>query len=249
MKTSPFSLDKWLRFFTNWEAMAEGFTRTLVIALLSLTLALAVGVVLGILSSSNNKALRRAVRCYVELFQNIPLVIQIYFFYYVLPYAGVVMDQFAIGVLGVGLYTGAYISEVVRTGIQSIPTGQMEAAKSQGFTYVQAMRLIILPQAFRMILPPLTNQAVNLIKNTSVLAIIAGGDLMYQADSLAASKLFYGPAYVTTGLLYFILCFPLSTMARKLEQRMHRKAAAPVAVSKKAPAQALAAPQTQMGGI
>ena len=78
-----------------------------------------------------------------------------------------------------GLYHGAYIAEVIRSGIQSIPSGQMEAALSQGFTYISAMRLIILPQAFRIILPPLTNQIVNLIKNTSTVAIISGVDLMF----------------------------------------------------------------------
>ncbi|WP_139314659.1 ABC transporter permease subunit, partial [Desulfosporosinus metallidurans] len=88
-----------------------------------------------------------------------------------------------VGVLGVGVYHGAYIAEVVRAGISSIHRGQMEAALSQGFSFWGAMRHVILPQASRLVLPPLTNQAVNLIKNTSVLAMIAGGDLMYHADS------------------------------------------------------------------
>jgi putative glutamine transport system permease protein len=113
------------------------------------------------------------------------------------------------------------VAEVFRAGITSIPKGQMEAARSQGFSYVQAMQYIILPQTIIIVLPPLGNQAVNLIKNTSVLALIAGGDLMYRADSWASNgTLSYGPAYLITGVLYFILCFPLVNWARRHEMRI-----------------------------
>lgn len=220
MNSSPFSLDKWGRSFVSWQTFAEGFLTTLVIAVLALALALLLGIVFGMFSSSHLRGLKGVSRVYVEFIQNIPLVIQIFFLYNGLPLVGIMLDKFTIGVLGIGVYTGAYISEVVRAGIQSIPVGQMEAAKSQGFTHVQAMRYIILPQTVKIVLPPLTNQAVNLIKNTSVLAMIAGGDLMYRADSWASSQLLYGPAYVTTGLLYFVLCFPLATWARNYEQRL-----------------------------
>lgn len=220
MNNSPFSLDKWERLFADWQPFAQGFLTTLTIALLALALALLLGIVFGVFSSSHISVLKGVSRIYVEFIQNIPLVIQIFFLYNGLPLAGIMLDKFTIGVLGVGVYTGAYISEVVRAGIQSIPVGQLEAAKSQGFTHVQAMRYIILPQTVKIILPPLTNQAVNLIKNTSVLAMIAGGDLMYRADSWASSQLMYGPAYVTTGLLYFVLCFPLATWARNYEQKL-----------------------------
>jgi putative glutamine transport system permease protein len=100
----------------------------------------------------------------------------------------------------------------------------MEAALSQGFSYWGAMRYVILPQASRVVLPPLTNQAVSLIKNTSVLAMIAGGDLMYRADSWSAGNIYYGPAYVVTGLLYLLLCFPLAQLAQYLERKMEVKA-------------------------
>ena len=124
-----------------------------------------------------------------------------------------------IGIFGVGMYHGAYIAEVVRAGIQSIGRGQLEAALSQGLTYVGAMRHIIIPQAMRIVLPPLTNQAVNLIKNTSVIAIIAGGDLMYAGDSFAGRYGHYGPTYVIVGLGYFLMCFPLAVLTRRLEDR------------------------------
>lgn len=220
MNNSPFSLDKWERLFVDWQPFAQGFLTTLAIALLALALALFLGIVFGMFSSSHVGVLKGVSRVYVEFMQNIPLVIQIFFLYNGLPLVGVMLDKFTIGVLGIGVYTGAYISEVVRAGIQSIPVGQLEAAKSQGFTHVQAMQYIVLPQTVKIVLPPLTNQAVNLIKNTSVLAMIAGGDLMYRADSWASSQLLYGPAYVTTGLLYFVLCFPLATWARNYEQKL-----------------------------
>ena len=111
-----------------------------------------------------------------------------------------------------GLYHGAYIAEVIRSGIQSIPSGQMEAALSQGFTYISAMRLIILPQAFRIILPPLTNQIVNLIKNTSTVAIISGVDLMFVTKSWSALNGNYIPAFFRCcpSLLFSLLsCCPV----------------------------------------
>ncbi|HUX12901.1 MAG TPA: amino acid ABC transporter permease, partial [Spirochaetia bacterium] len=130
----------------------------------------------------------------------------------------------AVGVIGVGVYHGAYVAEVVRAGIQSISRGQVEAAYSQGFNFWLTMRYVVLPQAVRVVLPPLTNQAIFLVKNTSVLAMVAGGDLMYQADSWAADSLNYGPAYVVTGLLYLAICFPLSRVARRLETRTEARA-------------------------
>jgi putative glutamine transport system permease protein len=108
----------------------------------------------------------------------------------------------------------------VRAGILSTPKGQFEAAYAQGFSYWGAMRYVILPQAKRMAYPPLTNLAVNLIKNTSVMAMVAGGELMYHADSWASSNLYYGPAYIITGLLYIAICLPLATYAKYLERRL-----------------------------
>lgn len=217
---NPFALWRWESMFQNLDQFGAGFLRTLEIAVLALLLALAVGVIFGVMSTSKNKFFLGLSRIYVEFFQNLPLVILVFFMYNGLAMAGVILSEFTIGVVGIGLYHGAYVAEVVRAGIQSIPEGQKEAAYSEGFDYIQTMRYIVLPQTIKIILPPLTNQAVNLIKNTSVLAIIAGADLMYVADSYASYSLNYGPAYVFAGLLYFILCFPLATFARKYEQKL-----------------------------
>lgn len=216
----PFAWFKWEALFRDWSVFAEGFVGTVLLSLLGLALALALGVLFGVLGTTQNKLLRGINRVYVEFIQNTPLVIQIFFYYHGLPHLGVMLPVFSVGVLGVGIYHGAYIAEVVRAGIQATPRGQMEAALSQGFSYWAAMRHIVLPQAKRLAYPPLTNQAVSLIKNTSVLAMVAGGDLMYHADSWSSNNLYYGPAYVVTGLLYLAICFPLASYARRMERKL-----------------------------
>jgi putative glutamine transport system permease protein len=217
----PFAPMRWFFLWRDRSAFLEGFGITLLVSICALLLALALGIIFGLFSTSSKKLLKAIARIYVEFFQNTPLVVQVFFVYNALPYLGLTLDVFSIGMLCVGIYHGAYVSEVVRAGITSIPKGQMDAAKSQGFSYLQSMRWIILPQTITIVLPPLGNQAVNLIKNTSVLALIAGGDLMYRADSWASNgTLSYGPAYLVPGLLYFILCFPMVSWARRHEVRI-----------------------------
>ena len=182
------------------------------------------GVVFGVMSTSHFTVPRSIARAYVEAIQNTPLVLQAYVFYLALPYIGVMMGQISVGIFAVGIYHGAYIAEVVRAGIQSIPRGQAEAAASQGFTYVQTMRWVILPQTVKIILPPLINQMVNLIKNTSVIALIGGTDLMNRTNDWATSGAsIYGPPFLVCGVLYFLLCFPLSTWGRRYEERLKRQ--------------------------
>ena len=216
----PFALFKWEAVLRDWQVFAEGFGVTILVALLALLLSLFLGVLFGMMGTSKNRMFRWINRIYVELIQNTPIVIQIFFLYNGLPYLGIMLPVFWVGMLGIGIYHGAYTAEVVRAGIQSVPRGQFEAAAAQGFSYKDAMFSIILPQAKRMAYPPLTNVAVNLIKNTSVMAMVAGGELMYHADSWASANLYYGPAYVITGLLYLSLCFPLASYARYLENRL-----------------------------
>jgi putative glutamine transport system permease protein len=233
--TGPFAVWRWQRLFLASPEFLKGFGITVLVSILALFLALVLGIIFGLFSTSNKKILKFVARVYVEFFQNTPLVVQVFFVYNALPYIGIRLDVFAIGMLCVGVYHGAYVSEVVRAGITSIPRGQRDAARSQGFSYIQSMRWIILPQTVAIVLPPLANQAVNLVKNTSVLALIAGGDLMYRADSWASNgTLSYGPAYIVTGLLYFIICFPLVTWARRHEVRIKNRdnQAIPVAAVK-----------------
>ena len=221
LQEGPFAIPRWAALFAHIDVLWQGALVTLLVASLGLALALALGTAIGVMSTSHWRFPRALARVYVEFFQNTPLLIQVFMLYNAIPlvFPGLFIPVIAIGIFGVGMYHGAYIGEVVRAGIQSIGRGQLEAALSQGFTYVGAMRHIIIPQAMRVVLPPLTNQAVNLIKNTSVIAIIAGGDLMYAGDSFAGRYGYYGPTYVVVGLGYFLMCFPLAVLTRRLEDR------------------------------
>lgn len=211
---------EWQALFQAWALFAKGLGQTVITSALALVLSMAIGAVIGTLGTAPWRAARAVNRIYVDLIQNVPLVMLVILFYYGLPHLGISFPVFSIGVLCLGVYHGAYVGEVVRAGIQAIHRGQLEAALSQGFTYPQAMRHIILPQAFQVIMPPLTNQAVSLIKNSSVLNMISGGDLMHIADSWAGNNSFYVPAYLLAWALYFALCFPLAQWARRLEQRV-----------------------------
>lgn len=222
---------RWERTLSNMGPFWEGWAFTLKVVFAGLALSLALGTLLGVFSTTRSKVLRAISRVYVEFYQNTPLPVQVFFMYTAGPQvlqaitgaaSPVRIAPFALGVLGVGLYHAAYVSEVIRTGIESVPKGQMEAALSQGFTRVQGYIYVILPQTFKVILPPLCNQALNLVKNTSVLALIAGGDLMYNADNYV-STYGYLQGYIMCCLLYFIICFPLAILVQYLERRSKRR--------------------------
>ena len=203
--TNPFAIWKFLDALDNGDAFISGFIYTVEVSILALLIAIVFGTIGGVMATSKIKILRAYTRVYVELFQNIPLVIQIFFLYFALPGLGIHLDIFTIGVLGIGAYHGAYVIEVVRSGILSVLRGQFEASASQGFTYVQQLRYIIVPQTIKIILPPMTNQMVNLIKNTSVLLIIGGAELMHSAYSFDDDFGNYAPAYIFAAILYMII--------------------------------------------
>ncbi|MEQ9810468.1 amino acid ABC transporter permease [Streptococcus jiangjianxini] len=219
--TSPFALSRWGDFFANFGDFAKGFVYTLGMSVGALLLSLILGLILGAMSSSKNKTLKTIARVYVELYQNTPLLVQFVVVYYglaIMTNGFIMISAFWTAVICVGIYHGAYISEVIRSGIEAVPKGQTEAALSQGFTYKETMQLIILPQAVRTILPPMTNQVVNLIKNTSTVAIISGADIMFVSKAWAYETTNYVPAFAGAALLYFIVCFPLATWARRKEE-------------------------------
>ena len=216
-----FDAANWLVVLQNREIFLSGWLQTIIASLLAMLLASLLGVVAGAFSLAPVAPLRWIHRAYVEFFRNTPLLVQVFFLYYGLPQVGVVIPTLWVGVLGLGVYTGAYIAEVLRGGFQAVPRGQMEAGLASGLSYAQVIRTTILPQALRFSLPPLTNQFVNMVKNSQVLSMIAGFDLMYQADSWSSQTALYGQAYVTAALLYLILTLPLATLARRLERRLN----------------------------
>lgn len=218
---SPFSLARWQDFFADFDLFAKGFVYTLGMSFAALIVSLLLGLLFGAMSASKQKAFRTLSRIYVELYQNTPLLVQFVVVYYglaILSQGVIMITAFWTAVICVGLYHGAYISEVIRSGIEAVPKGQTEAALSQGFTHQETMKFIILPQAIRTILPPMTNQVVNLIKNTSTVAIISGADIMFVSKAWAYDTTNYIPAFAGAALLYFIVCFPLATWARRREE-------------------------------
>ena len=142
---SPFALERWAAFFANFGQFAKGFLYTLGISIGALIVALLLGLIFGAMSSTHNKVLRGISRVYVEIFQNTPLLVQFVVVFYgisILTDGNVMIPTSLTAILCVGVYTGAYISEIIRTGIEAIPKGQTEAALSQGFTYADTMRII-----------------------------------------------------------------------------------------------------------
>lgn len=223
-----FSPTAWGKVWTYRGTFVLGLTNTLKTAVFALLLALVLGILFGLMATSGKRILAAIARVYVECIQNTPLLLQMCFLYYTLAFSGVNVDIIVTGVAALGLYTGAYMSEVVRAGIESIPKGQFEAAASQGFGYVDTMAYIILPQSIKIILPPMVNQAVNLFKNTSCLYIVGGADLISLTYSFVTGNATggtYAQAYFVCGLLFFIICFPLSTLATTWETSLKRREA------------------------
>lgn len=221
-----FSADAWQKIWTFRSTFLLGLGNTVKTAVFALLMALLLGIIGGLMATSGKKALRALARIYVELIQNTPLLLQMCFFYYALAFSGHSIGIIPTGILALGIYTGAYMAEVIRAGIGSVPRGQFEAAQSQGFGYLQWMYYIILPQSIKIILPPMVNQVVNLIKNTSCLYIVGGADLIsvtYNFVTGASTGGAYAPAYIISGVLFFIVCFPLSTLSSTWENSLKKR--------------------------
>ena len=140
-----FSLESWSTVWTHRESFLLGLGNTLQTAVCALALAFIIGAALGLMSTSGSKLLRIIARIYVEFVQNTPLLLQLCFLYYALAFAGVSLGVIRTGIIALGVYTGAYMGEVVRAAIESVPKGQFEAAQAQGFNYLQRMGYIIAP--------------------------------------------------------------------------------------------------------
>ncbi|MBO0450722.1 MULTISPECIES: amino acid ABC transporter permease [Enterococcus] len=196
----------------------SGFKFTIYASLLALVFSLIIGTLMAILQLSHNRIVRSLAKAYVAFFRNIPLLIIVMFFYVVAPMYFYSFDGFQAGTIGLTIYTSAFIAETVRSGIQTVPKGQMEAGLSSGFSYAETMRYIVLPQAFKIVVPPLGNQFINLIKNSSILAMVAGLDLMYQGDLIASTTFNTFDTYIIVGLFYLILTLPLSYLMNYLDK-------------------------------
>ncbi|MCT7875975.1 MAG: amino acid ABC transporter permease [Lactobacillus iners] len=204
----------------NWSNLLSGFGVTVMISIISLCASLVLGTVFAIMEVVPNKTVQIIAHSYIELFRNIPLLVITMIFYLIVPQYLFKISGFTAGCIGLSLYTSAFIAECIRAGINSVGEGQMEGARSNGMTYVQAMRFVILPQAFKVAIPSLGNRFINLIKNSSVLAFVAGFDLMYQGDVIAFSSFQTVNTYLVVGCCYLVLTLPLSYYMRYLEKKI-----------------------------
>lgn len=207
-------------FLDNWQAYLTGFGNTILASIIALVFSLIIGSAFAIMELLPSRLLRVIAHIYIEVFRNIPLLVVAMFFYIVVPQYVVKLDGFTAGTIGLTLYTSSFIAETVRAGILAVDPGQMEGARANGLTYWQAMRYIVLPQAYKIVIPPLGNQFINLIKNSSVLAFLAGFDLMYQAQTVASATFKTFSAYFIVGFFYLVLTLPLSYYMRYLEKKL-----------------------------
>jgi len=206
--------------FSHGDMYLEGFGNTLKASLLALVGSLILGTIFAIFRISPIRPLNWIGAAYVEFVRNIPLILVVFLFFVGLPAIGIRLNPFVAGTMGLTVYTAAFIAETIRAGIQAVPRGQTEAARSSGLTYLQTMRYVILPQAIKVVIPPMGNQFINLVKNSSVLGVIAGLDLMYFGDLVAADTFVTFDVYIFVGLFYLILTLPLSAFVGYLERRL-----------------------------
>jgi len=202
-----------------------GLSLTLLLASLGLLLALPLGLILGLGRVSPWAWIRLPITALVYVVRATPLLMVIFWAYFFLPsVTGIKTDQFATMLIALVVFDAAYLAEIVRAGIQGLPKGQVEAARSLGLSYLAAMRLVVLPQALRHMLPSLVNQFVATIKETSLGYIIGLSEVSFIATQIN-TLVFTLPSqiYLTLGLTYFILCFGLSRLAYWLERRLSQR--------------------------
>ena len=216
--------------YQEWKVgiLLQGLWLTLEVSVIAVLLGIVIGLFTGLARISANPALRWTAITYIELVRGSPLLVQIFIWYFVLgTMINTIMAQRGMGqlsplwfgVAALAVFAGAYVAEIVRAGIQSIHRGQMEAARSLGMTYPQAMRHIILPQAFRRILPPLAGQFISLIKDSSLLGIIAVRELTKATREVVTTSLQPFELWFICALLYLVLTFALSMFVQYLERR------------------------------
>lgn len=198
----------------------EGAVNTILSSIIALVCSLILGTIMGMMQVSTNKLVRSLANVYVEFFRNIPLLVIVMFFYVAIPMYLFNISGFWAGTIGLTIYTSSFIADNVRAGIKTVPKGQMEAGLSQGLKRSNVMRHIILPQAFRIVIPPLGNQFINLVKNSSILAMVAGLDLMYFGDFVAMETFNTFDTYILIGGLYLMITLPLTYAIKKLELKL-----------------------------
>jgi polar amino acid transport system permease protein len=208
-------------FLKSLPALAKGAVITAELTLVSILIGALIGTIVGVVRVSGRPILSALAAGYVTLMRGVPLLVTLLFLYYGLPSAGVRLDAFTVAIIALSITSGAYIGEIVRAGIQSIDPGQLRAARSLGMSWAKAMRRIILPQAMRRVLPPLTNEALTLLKNTSLVSTIALADLLRAGLEIMTWQANTFSPFAGVALFYLLLTLPLVWLNTRLEQRYH----------------------------
>jgi His/Glu/Gln/Arg/opine family amino acid ABC transporter permease subunit len=201
--------------------LAVGLTATLKISGLAIVMGTALGFVLGLFSVGPLAPLRWIVRAYVDFVRGTPLLVQVFLVYFALPVVGINFSEFWAGVTALSLNAAGFIAEIVRAGISSIERGQTEAAKSIGMTPPQVLTFVLLPQIYRPVLPPLTNELISLVKGSSLLSVISVYELTRAGQAIISERFVPFEIYALIALYYYLVISALAWLSRNLERRLH----------------------------
>ena len=218
-----------LNTFFNWQVLREawpmllaGLGTTVLLGTVSILIGLVSGLWLALLRLYAVKPLRSAARLYVDVFRSLPLLVLLVLVYYALPFVGVRLSSFAAAATALSLVSCAYTAEIFRAGIEAVPRGQFEAAAAVGLRFSQALRYIVLPQALRIVMPPLTGNCINVLKDTALASVVAMPDLLKQATQAQALAANPTPL-IGAAILYLALLLPLVRLVGYVSAR-HREA-------------------------
>ncbi len=209
----------------NLRFLLQGFWVTIEVSVISIILSFVIGLALGLIRftriDSKTTRISKVVGVIIDIIRNLPLLLIIFFSYFGLPVMGIRVDAVQASVIAMVVFESAMIAEVVRSGIMAVDPGQMEGARSNGMTYMQAMTHVVLPQALTKMIPALLSQFVSLIKDTSLATIIVLPELLYHAEIIYNQNTNYMiPMYLAVAVMYFIICFALSSFANYLSKRI-----------------------------
>lgn len=205
--------------FDNWGWLMRGLAYTIFFTVTSLALGLLIGVVMAVFRVCPLRPLKIIGLVYVETVRGTPLLVLLFILYYAMPQIGIEMSAVTAGILGLGINAGAYITEIFRAGIESVPVGHVEAARAVGMSYGQTMRKIILPQALTLVVPPLTNEAISQVKATSLVSTIAIAELLRTGQQIISMTFAAVEVYAAVALIYLAVNLLLAWLARRLEAR------------------------------
>jgi polar amino acid transport system permease protein len=200
--------------------LLEGSIMTIQLTVITLILGTILGIVTALFKLTKNAFLRSVATLYTWIFRGTPMILQLFFFYYALPMMGIILTPFTAAVIGLSLNCGAYMAEIIRGGIISVDKGQFEASKALGFTYFQTMSKIILPQTLRLIIPPVGNEFITMLKDTSLVSTIAMVELMRSAVQISSTTFKYTEMLLAAAALYLVLTTIFTGVFSYLEKKL-----------------------------